>query len=135
MRLADFTSLFYSIALQIQASPCTRAVNLQDPLSVYLQSRLNLQESRMVFQIKHKSEIFKIPNFGGIPNIYFGKVLTPNPSYSHFLTKLNLQRIIWVPKRTLQALLPAHGSVSKRDPSRLLRHTSTTKLALLSRAR
>jgi hypothetical protein len=29
----------------------------------------------MVFQIKNKAEIFKIPNFGGIPNIYFGKIL------------------------------------------------------------
>ncbi|GLI73740.1 hypothetical protein PoHVEF18_001961 [Penicillium ochrochloron] len=29
----------------------------------------------MVFQIKNKAEIFKIPNFGGIPNIYFADYL------------------------------------------------------------
>ncbi|OKP14738.1 hypothetical protein PENSUB_11496 [Penicillium subrubescens] len=38
----------------------------------------------MVFQIKTKAEIFKIPNFGGIPNIYFADYLgtqqdTPSP--------------------------------------------------------
>ncbi|KAJ5439370.1 uncharacterized protein N7458_010368 [Penicillium daleae] len=35
----------------------------------------------MVFQIKNKAEIFKIPKFDGIPNIYFGKIPDPN----HFI--------------------------------------------------
>jgi hypothetical protein len=29
----------------------------------------------MVFQIKDRAELFKIPNFGGIPNVFFGKII------------------------------------------------------------
>lgn len=28
----------------------------------------------MSFQIRSKTDIFKVPNFGGIPNVFFGKI-------------------------------------------------------------
>lgn len=40
---------------------------------IILQQACQLCTLKMVCQIKDKAEIFKIPNFGGIPNVYFGK--------------------------------------------------------------
>jgi hypothetical protein len=28
----------------------------------------------MVFQIRDKTELYRVPNFGGIPNVFFGKL-------------------------------------------------------------
>ncbi|KAJ5891215.1 uncharacterized protein N7473_007443 [Penicillium subrubescens] len=69
----------------------------------------------MVFQIKTKAEIFKIPNFGGIPNIYFADYLGT--------------------QQDTQAQSPAHGSASKKALRRLPRNTITTKSAWSLRAR
>ncbi|KAL2837223.1 hypothetical protein BJX68DRAFT_273180 [Aspergillus pseudodeflectus] len=42
----------------------------------------------MVFQVRRKTELFKVPNFGGIPNVYFADILGTDPSASTTSNKI-----------------------------------------------